>query len=412
MIPVKSMMYQLYRQGKVRINYYLERIIDLCNMFLMDAYRFPWRMVQRTAQCIARYIGDISWLLRDFPRLSAYKLMGADWTVIFVGGDVGLREICHLFFEEEVDQQELGRIALWKLSAQAKQWLAEGADLVVCELSRIHPRPPKAVFTFTVPTQIQQILTLPESLESLISGRKRNRLRYRINRAQKAGFTYRFSQSRADFDHFYYHMYSPFVKSRHGDLALVAPYQDQWQRWFIRGGLILVTQDDEPVAGSLCYIANDTCFSTGAGILKADPYLFQQGINIFRIWCIISWGHDHGAKIFDMGGSHAWRSNGPFAFKRGWGARAIRRKRIYGVWTFLAQNLSPSLQDYLNRVGFISEIDGKFYGILLSADASPISEVKFNEELSTIKKLGLDGLAVVSANSKPIIYNSAPQSPD
>ncbi len=405
MVLVKAMMRKLYRRVKVWLNYCLDRVIDLCDMILMDVYRLPWPAGQSMAKHIARYVGDVSWLLRAFPRLPGYKLIGADWTIIFVGTEQSLREIRHLFFEQEANQQELGRIALWKLSAHTQQWLAEGANLVICELSRIHPWPPRTAFTFTVPTWVQQTLTIPEPLESLISGKKFATERHRLNKAKRVGFNYRFSQSKADFDHFYYHMYLPFVKTRHGYLALVARYQDQWQRWFVRGGLVLVTQHDKPVAGLLCYIANDTCYDIERAVLEADSQLFKQGIGTIITWYAINWGHSQGAKIYDMGGSHAWRSNGVFDSKRRWGARVVRRKRIYGVWTFLAQNLSPSLQDHINKLGFISEIDAKFYGILLSTDTAPVAETDVNKQLLAVKKQGLDGLVVISANSEQAIYN-------
>jgi hypothetical protein len=405
----RGILYRLYRQSKVWLNYLLDRVIDLCDMVLMDAYQFPWPEVQDIAQRIARYVGDISWCLRDFPRLSAYRLIGADLTVIFVGREKGLREICHLFFEEEVEQLEFGRVALWKLSAQSQQWLAEGIDLVICELGCIHPNRPSAPITFTVPIWIHQVLAIPDSLVTLIAGRKPEPIRRRINKVRKAGFTYGFSQSKADFDHFHYHMYIPFIKTRHGDLALVASYQDQWQRWFTRGGLVLVTQNDKPVAGMLGYLAGDTFFDVEAGILEADPHLFQQGINAFLIWCAMVWAHDKGAKILDMGGTHAWRSNGSFTFKQGWGARVVRRRKIYGTWTFLAQNLSPALRDHINRLGFISEIGGKFYGILLSAGTAFAEETYIRKELLAAQQQGLAGLAVVLPNAKMIIYDSASQ---
>ncbi len=183
-----GIVYRLYRRTKVWLNYLLDRIIDQCSTFLVDVYRFPWPGVQNIAQGIARYVGDVSWLLRDFPRLSAYKLAGENWTVIFVGGETGMREICHLFFEDEVDRQGLGRIALWKLSAQTRQWLAEGVDLVICELSRIHPNRPEAPITFDVPTWINQVLTIPEPVESLISGKKFATERHRLNKAKRLGF--------------------------------------------------------------------------------------------------------------------------------------------------------------------------------------------------------------------------------
>jgi hypothetical protein len=403
MIPIKAIMRKLYRRVKVWLNYCLDRVVDLCDMILRDTYQLPWPAGQSMAKHIARYVGDVSWLLRAFPRLPAYELTGADWTIIFVGPEQSLKEIRSLFFQE-ASQRDLGRITLWKLSAQTQQWLAKGADLVVCELSRIHSQLPRTAFVFTIPTLIHQVLAIPKPLETLIAGRRLKGIRRRINRAQKAGLTYRFSQSKTDFDHFYYHMYLPFIKDRHGDLALATPYHDLRQRWFTKGGLVLVTQNDEPIAGTLCYLANDTCFSVEGGILEADPHLIQQGINAFLIWCAIVWGHDQGATIFDMGGSRTWRSNGSFASKQRWGAQVVRRKRIYSTWTFLAQNLSPSLRDHINRLGFISEIDAKFYGVLLSTDTVPIPEIDAKNQLLDAREQGLSGLLVIAPNSEPTIY--------
>lgn len=348
----------------------------------MDVYRFPWPMVQSIARDVARYMGDISELLRDFPRLDAYKLTGPNWTVIFVGNIQDLLEIRNLFFSEEVIHQEIGRIALWKLPTQTRKWLAEGVDLVVCELSRIHPNRPKAPITFTVPTWIHQVLAIPEPVEMLIAGEKFANKRNTLNKARRAGFKVKFTQSKADFDHFHYHMYRPYLESRHGELALTASYQDQRRRWFERGGLLLVTDRDKPVAGALCHIAGETCFHIETGVLEADPQLFKQRIETTIVWYAIVWARDQGAQIFDMGGTRAWRSNGSFASKQSWGAQVIRRRKIYSTWTFLAQNLSPSLQDHINQLGFIGEIDGKFYRILLDTEATPTPETNLQNELA------------------------------
>ena len=403
MVSEKDILFRLYRYGKVRLDYLLDRIIDLSDMIFMDVYRLPWPTAQNVVKKITRCVGDISWLLRAFPRLSAYKLAGTEWTIIFVGEDRDLLEMRHLFFPEGVVQQELGRIALWKLSAQTQQWLAEGIDLVICELGRIHPSRPKAPITFTVPIWIQQVLVIPEPWESLISGKKFATERHRLNKARRTGFNYRLSQSKADFEHFCYHMYLPYVKARHGHLAIVRRYQDQWRRWCTRGGLVLVTQHDEPVAAVLCYMANDVCFDLNRGVLEADPQLFKLGIETMITWYAITWARGQGAKIYNMGATRARCSNGSFNTKRRWGAQVVRPEKIYGTWTFLAQNLSPSLQARLNELGFISEIDKKFYGILLSIDPTSITETDVHKKSSAMKRQGLDGLVVISANSKPII---------
>jgi hypothetical protein len=406
MISEKGILFRLYIYGKVRLNYLVDRIIDLSDMVLMDAYRLPWPMAQNAVKKITRYVGDISWLLRAYPRLPAYELAGTEWTIIFVGEDRNLLEMRHLFFpEEEVAQQELGRIALWRLPVQTQQWLAEGIDLVICELGRIHPNRPKAPITFTVPIWIQQVLVIPEPLESLISGKKSATERHRLNKARRTGFNYRLSQSKADFEHFCYHMYLPYVKTRHGHLAIERRYEDQWRRWCTRGGLVLVTQHDKPVAAVLCYMANDVCFDLNRGVLEADPQLLKLGIETMITWYAITWARGQGARIYNMGATRARCSNGSFNAKRRWGARVVRPERIYGTWTFLAQNLSQSLQVYLNKLGFISEVGGKFYGVLLSTDPTSIIETDVDKKLSAIKGQGLDGWIVISTDSKPIIYD-------
>jgi hypothetical protein len=293
---------------------------------------------------------------------------------------------------------------VWQLQARTEQWLTE-VDLVICELSRIHPWRPQAAISFVVPVWIEQVLELAEPIRSLISGDKRAHLRHQINRLERAGFSSCFSQNSEDFDLFYHHMYLPFVRSRHEDLALVASYQDQKENWFNRGGLMLAVQNAKILAGTLCYIANDTCFAVESGVLEADPRLFQQGVNTLLLWYVALWGQSQGAKVFDMGGSHAWRSHGSFTFKRRWGAKVIRRRRIFATWTFLAQYLSPALQTHINKLGFISEIDNKFYTILL--EDKPIylklPDRQFNTT-ETAQELGLAGWALVTPNIKPVTY--------
>lgn len=398
-------MFVFYKKGKVWLNTLLDRVVDLANMILMDVYPVPRLVSRRMAYRLARGAGDASLFLRDFPRLSAYKLSGKNWTLIFAGSKEGVREIQRLFFpEEDVAPQEIGRVALWRLQAQTEKWLGE-TDLVICELSRLQPWRPKAAITFTVPVWVQQVVDLVEPVKAIITGDKRAHLRHQINRLQRAGFTYCFSQSLKDFDHFYYHMYLPFVKNRHEDLALVAPYEDQKQRWFNKGGLVLITQHDKVLAGNLCYLTNGACFAIESGVLEADPHLFQQGINTFLLWSVALWGHSQGAQVFDMGGSHGWHSHGSFSFKRRWGARVVRRRRIYATWTFLAQNLSPALQAHLNKVGFISEIEDKFYMIWLEdVSTSPAPAELQPDRTETAQELGLAGWALVSPNREIVTY--------
>jgi hypothetical protein len=277
-------------------------------------------------------------------------------------------------------------------------------DLVICELGRLYPYRPKAAINFTIPILINQIINIPEKVETILKGGKFKEIRRIVNKGKRLGFKYRFSQSPADFDNFYYNMYLPFIKSRHGDLATITPYEIQ-RRWFNRGGALLVTQHDKPIAGVLCCGGKDTYYSMELGILDACPKLFQLGTSSILKWHEITWAQDQGAKTFNMGSTSAWCSNPVFTFKRRWGARVVRRQRIYGTLTILGSRLSARLRNHLNRLEFITEVDGKFYRVLLASENSSGTETVVNKKLLAAKKEGLDGLLVLSTDSQPVIYS-------
>jgi hypothetical protein len=369
----------------------------------MDYYFLPWPVTQKAVHRLARRIGGVCDFLCLFPRLPAYKLSGEGWTIVFVGSENGRREICHLFFKNGIEQQTLGMVTLWRLSNHTQRWLANDANLVVCELSHFRLWAPCAPVSFVVPRWVNLELVIPEPPNNLIAGRKKRNLSNRIQRAQKNDFTYCFSHSKADFDHFYHDMYVPFVKSRHGDLTVDTPYPDLL-RYFKRGGLILIKHRDQAVAGSVCYLAGDICYGLESGILKADPKLWQQGINTFDIWCSIVWGYAQGAKVHDMGASHAWRSNGSLKKKQQWGARVVQHKRICHEWMFLARDLPLSLQEHINCLGFITPIQGKYYSVLLNGGSTAVAEVDIHQQALAAKREGLEGLAGILPDGRLKIY--------
>ena len=57
----------------------------------------------------------------------------------------------------------------------------------------------------------------------------------------------------------------------------------------------------------------------------------------------------------------------------------------------------------MNRLGFISEIGGKFYSVILSRQAVPVLESDMRKELVAAYGDGLDGIVVVSANQRCIL---------
>lgn len=392
------------RSSKYRVNYLLDRGIDVCDVLLMEAYRLHWQVPQSVLHQLARTVGDVCWFLRDFPRLSAYRASGSEWKVVFVGSRRGFTQVCRILFpDQDAVLEDVGRVSMWRLKRDVRRWLTEGADLVVCEQSRIARDVRMAPIAFGVPAWIRQVLAIPSNTQPILASPQRKDMRNRVNKALRAGFTCRFSKSERDFDEFYSRMHVPHVRGRHGDLGLIAPKGDQWNRWFKRGGLVLALRGARSVGGAVVYPASHTCHLIEVGVLDDDPLLRRQEINAFLFSSAIAWGQEHGATECDLGGSRAYCANGSFRFKRDWGARVARRNRIHPVWRFLAtESLAESLLDHLNAVGFISEIGGRFYRIFLTASGEIPSRTDVRRELRSSQLAGLSGLAVISPNRQDI----------
>lgn len=361
---------------------------------------------QALVRSVARWFAAFFWLIRDLPKNTAYKATGANWTIVFMGTEMERIEVEHLFFrDEEVEWQNVGRIALWQLASRAKAWRSEGVDLVICESSRFFPFPAQDTLNFSVPVAIDHMVYLPENAEKVLEGKSKKSKRKRINAATRKGFSYRFSQSSEDYQHFYKEMYLPTVTRRHGDRAIVAD-QDGWlEDLFRQGGVLLVTEHDQPVAGVVVYRINDTGYSVEGGLLGSDGRLLKLGVNVLLDWYTIVWALEHGASKCDLATSRACLSDGIFYYKSSWGSQITSFGNSHVAWHLYASQLSPALRDHINQIGFITEVKGGHYLVLVEQEDSLTNEM-VEQSLTQAKKHRLDGLLIVNSHTKRLIKNS------
>jgi hypothetical protein len=318
----------------------------------------------------------------------------------------------HRFFPDgRVGQEGIVRVALWKLPSQTQTWLETEVDLVICELSPIYSNLFKNPISFTTHTWINMLLDIQKDPQSLVSGRNRRGLRLRINRAQKNGYQDSFTRSRDDFEFFWDRMYVPFIYTRYGDNAHLSCVDDQW-RWHARkGGVLYITHAGKRLVGTLVHLTEETCYGIELGVLDADIELFQPGILTYLAWCTIQWARSQGVQKFDMGGTRAYTSASTYVPKQTWGARVVKRKRFCSSWYISANELSPSLEDLINRLGLITEIVGVFCTIqVISGEDIPVKTQLKSRLLKTWKQ-GLNGLAVITNCCEPVIYTASGEYP-
>ena len=361
-------MFSLLKKIKVRINYWLDRIIEECNLSLMGIAHFPFNSDSFLVRKTTRFIGDLRLFFKSFPRLSIYVFQGSRWKVVYIGSEGYLGEITCMFFgNENIQPGFLLRVPVWRLRKTVQEFLKNDTDLVICELCRLFPLKFDSQIVFKFPEWVNQQLTIPEEFEEFLAGPILEDKRGQINKANKYSVGWYFTQSEEDFKYFHYEMYLPFISSRHRDLALLSDYESQFNRWFKRGGLVMVTENNEPVAGMICVKAGKVMYAIEAGILPSKLEGVKYSIFTYLFWAGIQWAYHEKAEKFDIGGTRALLSNLSFRSKKRWGGEVIRHPKIFYNYTCLAEKLPKELREYINELGFITERQGNFYRVYLTS---------------------------------------------
>jgi hypothetical protein len=333
-------------------------------------------------------------------RVNVKRWAGSEWSVTYIGDGTSIEVLCTILFPVPPMMDELPRVFLWQVPALIQKFAGEG-DLVVCELNEIVRWSPNGLNTFfVVPLWIKQVLEeINRPMENILASMNQT-MRRHVRQLETQGFTYLFTQGKEDFDFFYYRMYLPYITLRHGGQSMILHDYETVHNNFMKGGLVLIKDGQDPVCGMVCILAGEMCVALQMGVLDGEFDLVKRGINVALWWFMFHWARDQGAQRFDFGGSRAQTSNGVFNFKRQWGTRVYLNKNIHTLWSFYAQVLPDKLCKHLNALGIITIVDGKCYRVIMIGPKESSSTADFTRELKHAATRGLAGLVVISEKGK------------
>ena len=280
-------MFSFLKKIKVRINFWLDRVLEECDQSMMGAGNFSVNWGRPFFNGFFRLIGDLCLMFRAFPRTSVYRFQGNRWKIIYIGSKEYLVEIPPMFFENEIVQLDLiDRVAIWNIKKKARNFLKEGTDLVICESCRILNYNFSSKIVFTYPNWVNQQLNIPEKLEDFLAGPILEDKRRQINKANRFSTGWYFTQAEEDYKFFHYKMYLPFISTRHEERAMLSNYEDQYKHWLRKGGLIMITEDGEPIAGLICIKTGNEMYAIEAGVLldKFEKAQYSIFTYIFLGW--------------------------------------------------------------------------------------------------------------------------------
>jgi len=340
-----------------------DRFGHWCDARTVDAYRFqpPW--LQRAARGLCQWMGGLGHLAKLLPRLDAVKLDGPEWSAVYVGDPLLVKELEFTLFPGGAVRCPMPRVSAWALRRFVRQQSAS-VDLVVCGLPRSWPWfwRPTAPVAFTCPVFVNAVLDIRRPLADILRGARRASLRRQIRKAGEAGLTQRLSGSRSELERFYESMYRPHVEARHGERALLSSLEDHWREWIEPGGrLLLLERKEEPLAGVLVRIVGRVCFLGEEGLAQT-PEADQVGYGLRALLkaSAIEHARAEGATTFVRGRSLARCSDAVLASKLQWGPVVVPPERcLHPEWTFLSSQVREPLRGHLNQHGLIAFAAGR-----------------------------------------------------
>jgi hypothetical protein len=334
--------------------------------------------------------------ITDF-RVSVRRLKGESWSAVYIGAGYSFEELRHILFPTPPEVKELSRVFLWQVPALARRFAAQG-ELVVCEMNHILRWRPKGAYVFATPRWIRQVLDITRPMDNILADMNQN-VRRNLRKMTKQGFSYTFTQESQDFDLFYHKMYRPYIQKRHGRRATQNEYEPL-RHQFERGGLILVQRDQQPICGMLCLTRGDMCEAHQMGVHEDHFAQVKKGANVALWWFMMDWARRNGLRLFDFGASRAQTGNGTFNFKRQWGTRVYAMHDVHTEWVFYGENLSSALREHLNELGFICEIDGQHYQVVLLNPKERPGDADLAQKQKDAARCGLDGVLFISPEAK------------
>ena len=279
-------------------------------------------------------------LIRFLVRLSRCKLRATRFSGQIPGTDIPLNvlligmksSVLETFFGGNAEVHDLGIVHPFKQNAAKARLIEPHTDIVItAHYPWSHTYPGTG---FIMPAHLDCMLVLPDTPEEFME-HLRPDVRRKVRQSLKAGLQVSLGQTYEDYRQFYDDMVIPLMRYRHGERAVMAPF-DEVYGIASRASLLFVTLGGRRVGGvhirwpSLSRFRYFACFDEVgmADDVSRDPVLFRQiNIAIYYFMCVEC--IKRGVKNLALGDGLPKTNSGLLRFKASWGADCVPNKDFY-----------------------------------------------------------------------------------
>ena len=217
--------------------------------------------------------------------------------------------------EDGYEEKSLGKVWIWSLISTIKRISPECLFLAFEPVEQ-RSKYLKADEPFIMPVWVR----LELSGEAFKQKRKYSVIEKRI---LKNGLEYETSRDEKDFYEFYFYMYEPHVKKKHGSTTVLHPYEDLRKR-FLRGSeLLFIKKNGVRIAGNITDYAENIPHLLYMGIRDGDSAHLKSGAADAIYYFSMKRIEEKGYARANLGHCRAFLKDGPLLSKRELGAEIM-----------------------------------------------------------------------------------------
>lgn len=214
-------------------------------------------------------------------------------------------------------QTTAGRAVSWRRIRQQAEG-PENADLLFVGCSRRRAESLAGAESLTLPFRVHMLLDVEGDAATMLRRVSGNERRQFASLRRKRGWTCEAATDVADLRFFYERMHLPTMASRHGEESRSTDWGIALRALHQHGVLLLVKEEDRPVAGVLCRTEDDgrSLHMRLLGVLDGDESHYRSGAVKAVYYLTVEWAAEHGVQHIDFSGSDPFPGRGVFQFKR------------------------------------------------------------------------------------------------
>lgn len=326
-------------------------------------------------------------------------------TLLFAGNEHRIEYISDRFFETKPDRENLCQVSLWNLAPTLKR-LRGSADLTVVHIDRFSASIFFDADYLAVPEWVGSMLNVQENPGKI--ARRNRSLKDGLRIVRRNKLSLEISRAEADFEQFYHTMYVPFMRSRHGERAVVRDFYRMRQA-FRQGGLVWVLRDNERISGQLFRRRREVLQVMAMGTAKGELTPVKDGAGTALDLFSINHAKELGCKFIDFGGSRPCLSDGLLRYKRKWGVSLIEQHDVWYDFLIHWNKFDGMLTSFFANTPLIFRKKNGFAAICVINQDEPVDRSQALKVHSSMWIPGLQKLYLISASGWQPGISSPPQ---